>query len=1048
MAYKRITKFAISIILSVSMILELAGIVPIYTKAAIDNTKAAEPEAGQETVSPFSANAEITNSSTDKQEIAELLLQKKFTVSDNKTSMEYYKKGNGVLIKGSRDGINGSTFTFEEEIDFGTQSPGYIVVDGLACKKEKLSLQFYLDNDKKAFASVNLNAQKRKDYWNLVKNVCQNVKNRNITGKHKISFKVTADNMFSGKFLLRSIFFTNNDIPILDFNIDESEGSIGEMNGDTSHNTECYGNMSLEVPDGYKSEYSSKKMASGTYDLEYIRGRGNSTWYADKKPYKFKLKTSTDFFGMGKNKHWILLANYYDGSMIRNKITYWLGAEMGMKYTPQCVFVDVIMNNQYAGSYYLCEQIRVGKNRVNIDDLEADEAAKNVTTGAAITGGYLLSLSPYTESDNMKEVFATERGNTFAIQSPGFDDYFNEAQYNYISDYVQKTEDAIYSKDYKDLNGKHYGEYMDIDAAIDYYWVQEISSNGDAYNSSSTYLYKKRNGKLFWGPLWDFDYVAWGDTDKNTKNFSKTNSTWFGRLMQDKLFVEKLIKRWPAFKEKLLYACKDGGQIDQYAAQLYNSQKANYNVIGIFAGAGGWSGDILADNGIYVLAGEDIPEFKSSATFDSEVERLKKWISDRVEWIDANVNTLYPVTYNLTYMSDGEIYKKDTYLKNSNYGITFPEPPEKNGYIFKGWYYKNVIDGKEYESPVTENISISSDTTLYAKWLDKSKAVKATGISFAQDEICYYMFDSIPLIPVYVIPFNAEVPEVTYTSSDESVVSIHFNEYNNKIEILTMKKGDATITATTKDGLSAKCLVHIIGYDEVKFPQSAEFSLKEKDITLKKGSYSRIIPEYGNPRMPGLSYIFDTSDESLVEINPAGYIYAKKTGTAYIGVKCSLSDRIRFCKVTVTGKDTDKNKNKDVKKDKNKNIKFTFGGLVYKTTKTDAKTVICTDVSNKSIENIKIPGKVVYKGISYKVTEIGKSVFEGCQKLKKVVIGKNIKIIGDKAFYKCKLLKLLDIKSGKLKKAGKNVIGETAEDLEIKAPAGKYNKYLKLFKKL
>ena len=75
--------------------------------------------------------------------------------------------------------------------------------------------------------------------------------------------------------------------------------------------------------------------------------------------------------------------------MIRNKITYWLGAEMGMKYTPQCVFVDVIMNNQYAGSYYLCEQIRVGKNRVNIDDLEADEAAKNVTTGAAITGGYL-----------------------------------------------------------------------------------------------------------------------------------------------------------------------------------------------------------------------------------------------------------------------------------------------------------------------------------------------------------------------------------------------------------------------------------------------------------------------------------------------------------------------------------------------------------------------------------------------------------------------------------------------------------------------------------
>lgn len=1047
MSYKRIAKIVISIILSLAMISETAGVVPVYTKAA-NNTKAEEPAQNQEALPSPSASVENTNRSTDKQEAAKLILQKKFTVSDNKTSMEYYQKGNGVLIKGNNNDVTGSVFKFEEEIDFGTQSPGYIVVDGLACKKENLLLQFYLDNEKKPFVSVKLNTQRRKDYWNLVKNVCQDVKDRKITGKHKLSFKVVTDNIFSGKFLFRSVFFTNNDVPVLDFNIDESEGSIGEMNGDTSHNTECYGKVSLEVPDGYKSEYTDKKMASGTYDLEYIRGRGNSTWYADKKPYKFKLTTSTDFFGMGKNKHWILLANYYDGSMIRNKITYWLGEEMGMKYTPQCVFVDVIMNNQYAGSYYLCEQIRVGKNRVNIDDLEADEAAKNVTTGAAITGGYLLSLSPYTESDNMKEGFATERGNTFAIQSPSFDDYFNEAQYNYISDYVRKTEDAIYGEDYKDSSGKHYSEYMDIDAAIDYYWVQEISSNGDAYYSSSTYLYKKRNGKLFWGPLWDFDYVAWGDTDKNTTGFNKTTATWFGKLMQDTTFVEKLIKRWPAFKEKLLYACKEGGQIDQYAAQLYNSQKANYNIIDIFAGAGGWSGDIVLDNGIYVLAEKDIPEFKSSATFDSEVQRLKKWIADRVEWIDTNIDSLYPVTYNLTYISDGNVYKKDIFLKNNNYGLILPDPPDKKGYIFKGWYYKKVVDGKEYESPATEDIIIDSDITFYAKWLDESKAVKATGISFAQDEICYYMFDSIPLLPVYVMPFNAEVQEVTYTSSDESVVSIYVNEYNKKIEILTMKKGDATITATTKDGLSAKCLVHIIGYDEVKFPQNAEFSLKDKEIAMKKGSYSRIIPEYGNNKVPGLSYTFDTSDESIIEINAAGYIYAKKAGTAYIGVKCSISDRIKFCKVTVTEKDTDKNTNKNVKKDKKKNIKFTTGALAYKTTKAGANTLICTGVLDKSIKNIKIPGTVTYKGITYKVAEIGKSAFEGCQNLKKVVIGKNIKTIGEKAFYKCKLLKLLDIKSKKLKKAGKNVTGETAEDLEIKAPAGKYNQYLKLFKKL
>lgn len=938
MDYKHIKKLVVSIILIIAIILGLTGTVPVCTKAAADNTKATVPAQVQEALPSPSVSTGSFNCSTDKQEAAKLILQNKFTVSDNKISMEYYQKGNGVLIKGSSADIAGSTFIFEEEIDFGTQSPGYIVVDGLACKKEKILLKFYLDNEKKEFASVKLNPQKRKDYWNLVKNVCQDIKARKITGKHKISFKVVTDSVFSGKFLFRSIFFTNNDIPVLDFNIDESEGSIGEMNGDTSHNTECYGKMSLEVPDGYKSEYTNKKMASGIYDLEYIRGRGNSTWAADKKPYKFKLKTSTDFFGMGKNKHWILLANYYDASMIRNKITYWLGAEMGMKYTPQCIFVDVIMNNQYAGSYYLCEQIRVGKNRVNIDDLEADEASKNITTGAAITGGYLLSLSPYTESDNMKESFSTERGNSFAIQSPSFDDYFNEAQYNYIQDYIKKTEEAVYGKDYKDTNGKHYSEYMDIDAAIDYYWVQEISSNSDAYYSSSTYLYKKRNGKLFWGPLWDFDYVAWGDTDNNTKGFSKTNATWFGRLMQDKLFVEKLIKRWPAFKEKLLYACKDGGQIDQYAAQLYNSQKANYNIVDIFAGAGGWSGDVVADNGIYVWEGEDMPEFKSSATFDSEVKRLKKWISDRVEWIDANVSSLYPVIYNLTYMSDGKLYKNDTFVKNSKYSLVFPEPPDKKGYLFKGWYYRKIINGKEYESPAAEDMVITSDITFYAKWLDESKAVKATGISFAQDEICYYMFDSIPMLPVYVMPFNAEVPDVTYTSSDENVVSINVNKYTKKTQLMTLEKGDAVITATTKDGISAKCLLHIIGYDEVIYSPDKEFLLKDKEITIKKGTYYKIVPQYGNTKIPNLNYTFDTSDGSVAEVNAAGYVYAKNAGTAYIGVKCSLSDRIRFCKVTVTGKNKKKSTKKDAEKDKNKNIKFTTRELEYKT----ARAGICT----------------------------------------------------------------------------------------------------------
>ncbi len=68
--------------------------------------------------------------------------------------------------------------------------------------------------------------------------------------------------------MMRSVFFTNNDIPVLDFDIDEKEGTIGEMNLDSGHNTECYGKMSVKIPDGYTSEYTDKKTIPGTYSLE------------------------------------------------------------------------------------------------------------------------------------------------------------------------------------------------------------------------------------------------------------------------------------------------------------------------------------------------------------------------------------------------------------------------------------------------------------------------------------------------------------------------------------------------------------------------------------------------------------------------------------------------------------------------------------------------------------------------------------------------------------------------------------------------------------
>ena len=88
----------------------------------------------------------------------------------------------------------------------------------------------------------------------------------------------------------------------------------------------------------------------------------------------------------------------------------------------------------------------------------------------------------------------------------------NEAQQNYIQGYIQRVEDALYGEGFVNEGGEHLHDMMDMESAARYWLVNQLSNNLDAYATGSTYVYKKRDtedtpGKLFWGPLWDFDFA-------------------------------------------------------------------------------------------------------------------------------------------------------------------------------------------------------------------------------------------------------------------------------------------------------------------------------------------------------------------------------------------------------------------------------------------------------------------------------------------------------------------------------------------------------------
>ena len=272
------------------------------------------------------------------------------------------------------------------------------------------------------------------------------------------------------------------------------------------------------------------------YDGELeIKGRGNSTWQMEKKPYNIKLDKKTDLFGMGKSKKWSLIANHTDEALIRNVLAYEAAKASGMPYSPQFEPVDVYINNNYMGAYLLTTRVGIDGTSVDIEDLEgntedANEADLDTYPKAGyygtyagllagtkkwydipndpedITGGYIIEMELANRYADEACGFVTNRNQPFTMKTP---EYVTEAQINYISALYQQFEDAVYAG--ADMN--EIGKYCNVQSIARLYLINEWASNMDG-GLTSTYFYKPEgaNETIYAGPVWDFD-IAFGNND-------------------------------------------------------------------------------------------------------------------------------------------------------------------------------------------------------------------------------------------------------------------------------------------------------------------------------------------------------------------------------------------------------------------------------------------------------------------------------------------------------------------------------------------------------
>ena len=334
-----------------------------------------------------------------------------------------------------------------------------------------------------------------------------------------------------------------------------------------------------------------------------IRGRGNSTWGMPKKPYRLKLTDKQSLLGMPSSKDWVLLANYSDKTLLRNRLAMELGAAIGMAWTPRTAFVELYLNNRYEGVYLLSENIKVAKDRVNIDELEEDHVAAD-----QLSGGYLLEVDFRHDGHTM--ITATDQL-PIVFQSP---EEPAAAQEAYIKGYIDEFERVLHSGDFANpVTG--YAAYIDVDSFIRWFLVNELFRNRDAIMWSSCWMYKPRGGKLHMGPLWDFDIAAGNinyDDGYFTAGWWVRDGPWFERLFEDPVFVARARQIWNEIRTDQLPAMLQS--VSAHAAALQQSQLNNFQR---------WP--ILES---YVWPNSRIP-----GSYPGEISYLNNWLLTRITWM-------------------------------------------------------------------------------------------------------------------------------------------------------------------------------------------------------------------------------------------------------------------------------------------------------------------------------------------------------------------------------------------------------------------------------
>lgn len=382
-------------------------------------------------------------------------------------------------------------------------------------------------------------------------------------------------------------------------------------------------------------------------ELTTIRGRGNSTWSSPKKAYRLKFPSKTKLLAKedGTNeyadaKNWTLMANVADKTMMRNALT----AEVARRYEiktgikampfyPAYKFVDLVLNNEYIGTYQISDHVQIQTGRIEIDE----------DKGWFVEG--VSTEEKFIEDPHINFDGIVNKEFTLNVKNPE-DDYYTDDVAAAIRSYFTTILNFRYAPyDFSEATGLF--KYVDMESAVAYFIANEITGNFDGLISNYAYRDINPGDKLKLGPLWDFD-IAYGNFTGNGNNlvnhFIFENGKWpdnptlLARLCKAMVenspeFVKLLVDRW----DKIYYDANGGTgltnnmmyHISRIAGEMEKTRELNYNPKD--QGGAGWDTNV---DYLYWVTGSTF------ASYNNALAALRDFVNSHNPWLNTAIHQL------------------------------------------------------------------------------------------------------------------------------------------------------------------------------------------------------------------------------------------------------------------------------------------------------------------------------------------------------------------------------------------------------------------------